>query len=99
MAHRRFISGWQALDINHTSVAPLPPAVYAQRSGLVSLASLRRQLQHITDEMSRYYARGSAYARNIIGNDKHHFGFEWQDTQSTSSALSYMLNPRFSIER
>lgn len=67
-------------------------ALYAQRSGLVSLPSLRRQLQHITDEMSRYYARGSAYALNFIGHDKDHFGLEWQETQSESAGLSYVLN-------
>lgn len=67
-------------------------ALYAQRSGLVSLPSLRRQLQHITDEMSRYYARGSAFAKDIIGENKQHFGQEWQATQPESAALSYMLN-------
>ena len=67
-------------------------ALYAQRSGLVSLPSLRRQLKHITEAMSRYYARGSAYAVNFIGDDKDHFGLEWQATQPESSALSYLLN-------
>lgn len=67
-------------------------ALYAQRSGLVSLPSLRRQLQHITEEMSRYYARGSAFANNFIGNDKGHFGLEWQETQLVSNGLSYLLN-------
>jgi hypothetical protein len=67
-------------------------ALYAQRSGLVSLPSLRRQLQHITEEMSRYYARGSAFAKNFIGNDKTHFGYEWQEVQPFSSALSYIFN-------
>ncbi|MDZ7921694.1 hypothetical protein [Rhodoferax sp.] len=67
-------------------------ALYAQRSGLVSLPSLRRQLQHITDEMSRYYAKGSSFAKNFIGDDKEHFGLEWQETHSESAALSYVLN-------
>lgn len=67
-------------------------ALYAQRSGLVSLPSLRRQLHHITEEMSRYYARGSAFAKNFIGDDKQHFGNEWQDTQPVSAALSYIAN-------
>ena len=48
-------------------------ALYAQRSGLVSLPSLRRQLQHITEDMARYYAKGSAFARDFIGEDKKHF--------------------------
>lgn len=67
-------------------------ALYAQRSGLVSLPSLRRQLQHITDEMSRYYAKGSSFAKDFIGDDKEHFGLEWQETQPESAALSYILN-------
>lgn len=73
-------------------------ALYAQRSGLVSLPSLRRQLQHITDEMSRYYSRGSAYAQNFIGDVKNHFGLEWQDAQPESAALSYILNVLHSDE-
>lgn len=67
-------------------------ALYAQRSGLVSLPSLRRQLQHITDEMSRYYARGSTFAKDFIGADKNHFGASWQETQPESEGLSYILN-------
>ncbi|BBU32492.1 integrase (plasmid) [Burkholderia sp. THE68] len=67
-------------------------ALYAQRSGLVSLPSLRRQLQHLTEEMSRYYARGSAFADNLIGENKKHFGHEWRKTQHVSAALSYILN-------
>ncbi len=73
-------------------------ALYAQRSGLVSLPSLRRQLQHITEEMSRYYARGSAYAKNFIGDDPEHFGLEWQETATESAALSYFLNVLYSDE-
>ena len=66
-------------------------ALYAQRSGFVSLPSLKRQLQHITEDMSRYYARGSQFARNFIGDNKDHFGYEWQETQPISSALGYIL--------
>ncbi|MFM0665842.1 hypothetical protein [Paraburkholderia sediminicola] len=67
-------------------------ALYAQRSGLVSLPSLRRQLQHITEEMSRYYAKGSAYAENFIAGHGEHFAKEWRNTQPISSALSYVQN-------
>jgi hypothetical protein len=67
-------------------------ALYAQRSGLVSLPSLRRQLQHLTEEMSRYYARGSVFAKDFIGNDKKHFGIEWQEMQPISAGLGYILN-------
>ena len=57
-------------------------AIYAQASGLVTLPSLRRQLHHLTVEMSQYYARGSAYAKDFIGDDKDHFAREWQNTQA-----------------
>jgi DNA-binding PadR family transcriptional regulator len=67
-------------------------ALYAQRSGFVSLPSLRRQLQHITNEMSCYYAKGSAFAKNFIGEDREHFGLEWQKTEPESAALSYVSN-------
>jgi hypothetical protein len=67
-------------------------ALYAQRSGYVSLPSLRRQLQHLTNEMSRYYAKGSASAKNFIDEDKDHFGLDWQRAQPESAALSYVLN-------
>ena len=67
-------------------------ALYAQRSGLVSLPSLRRQLQHVTEEMSRYYARGSAWAKNLIGDHTNHFGREWQVAQPVSAAMSYLFN-------
>jgi hypothetical protein len=67
-------------------------ALYAQRSGLVSLPSLRRQLQHITQEMSQYYAKGSAFARNFVAYEDEHFHKEWQRTVPVSSALSYIIN-------
>ena len=66
-------------------------ALYAQRSGLVSLPSLRRQLQHLTEAMSEYYARGSAYAVDFIGAQKSHFGLEWQKTQPESAFLGFVL--------
>jgi hypothetical protein len=74
-------------------------ALYAQRSGLVSLPSLRRQLQHLTEEMSRYYAKGSAFAKDFIGEEKDHFGLEWQATQPESAALGYILNVLMSDDR
>jgi hypothetical protein len=49
--------------------------------------------------MSQYYARGSAYAKDFIGDDKDHFAREWQDTQAESSALGYMLNVILSDEK
>lgn len=68
-------------------------ALYAQSSGLVSLPSLKRQLQHITIEMSLYYAKGSAFAINFIGESKskkdRHFAEEWQEAQPLSQFLAY----------
>lgn len=66
-------------------------ALYAQRSGLVSLPSLKRQLQHITQEMAMYYCRGSAFANDFIGGGhrEKHFGEEWQESQPISQFLSY----------
>lgn len=70
-------------------------ALYAQRSGLVSLPSLRQQLQHLTEEMSRYYSRGSVYAKDIFGDDDpdpEHFGLEWQAAEGESAGMSYVMN-------
>ena len=41
-------------------------AVYAMASGLVSLAALKEMLKHLTLAMSRYYAKGSIHAINIL---------------------------------
>ena len=73
-------------------------ALYAQRSGLVSLPTLRRQLQHLTEEMSRYYARGSIFAKNFIGDDKEHFGLEWQEAVPVASGLAFIRDVLFADE-
>lgn len=69
-------------------------ALYAQRSGLVTLSSLRRQLQHITREMSLYYSKGSVFARNFIEDDpedyQQHICREWRETGSESAGLAYL---------
>jgi integrase len=69
-------------------------ALYAQRSGLVSLPSLKRQLQHITQEMSEYYARGSSFAKDFINinSQEKHFGKEWQEAQPVSQFLAYVAH-------
>lgn len=67
-------------------------ALYAQRSGLVTLPTLKRQLKHITNQMVSYYSKGSEAAKNIIAKDKDHFAKEWQETQPLSEFLSYVLN-------
>jgi hypothetical protein len=65
-------------------------ALYAQRSGLVSHSSLKRQLQHLTNAMPMFYGSGSVFAKNFIGDDKEHFGIEWQNTLAESSGLAYL---------
>lgn len=76
-------------------------ALYAQRSGLVSLPSLKRQLQHITMEMAMYYGRGSAFAKNFIGDNdgEKHFGEEWQETQPISQFMSYAAHVLLTDEK
>lgn len=68
-------------------------AVYANASGLVRLTSLRRQLQHITREMSLYYGRGSTFCKNFITNDpdgyKKHLAPEWQDGENEAEMLAF----------
>lgn len=74
-------------------------ALYAHRSGLVTLPTLKRQLQHITQEMTMYYARGSAFAKGFIDTDKTHFAKEWVETQGLSEYLAYAEQVLFSDER
>ncbi|MEW8053276.1 MAG: hypothetical protein AB2809_23215, partial [Candidatus Thiodiazotropha sp.] len=74
-------------------------AVYTSCSGLVTLPSLRRDLQQLTEEMSTYYARGSSFAKNLIENNHDHFAREYQDTQPESQALAYLTHIIFSDER
>jgi hypothetical protein len=74
-------------------------ALYAHRSGLVTLPTLKRQLQHVTQEMSTYYARGSAFAKGFIDTDKTHFAKEWAEAQGLSGYLAYAEQVLFSDER
>ncbi|MGF6568615.1 hypothetical protein ABH945_000691 [Paraburkholderia sp. GAS333] len=74
-------------------------ALYAHRSGLVCLPSLKRQLHHITIEMSRYYARGSAFAKDIVAGHKGHFALEWANSKGLSDYLAYAAQVLFSDER
>ncbi|MGK3486208.1 hypothetical protein [Klebsiella michiganensis] len=65
-------------------------ALYATRSGMVSITSLKRQLQHLTIHMSLYYAKGSTYAEKLVSDSKSHFVNEYQDAQYFSQAVSYL---------
>lgn len=68
-------------------------ALYANASGLVKSSSLRRQLQHITNEMGYYYGRGSLYAKNFLKEDpdgfREHIAIEWQDCEQEAQYLSF----------
>lgn len=72
-------------------------AVYAHRSGMVSLPALKGQLQHITQEMASYYSDGFCRAVNLVF-DKEHFSHEWKAAASESSYMAYTLAILFSDE-
>ena len=72
-------------------------AVYAHRSGMVTLPALKAQLQHITQEMTSYYADGFSRARNLVF-DKNHFSHEWNAAKAESSYFGYTLGLLFSDE-
>lgn len=77
-------------------------ALYANASGLVRLSSLRRQLQHITREMSLYYGRGSTFCKNFIANDPggydKHFAPAWQDSAEEAEMLAFVRDVLNSTE-
>lgn len=72
-------------------------SVYAHRSGMVSLPALKRQLQHITDEMRAYYSDGFCRAVNLVF-DEDHFSHEWRAAQAENSYFAYTLGILFSDE-
>lgn len=69
-------------------------ALYANASGMVRLSSLRRQLQHLTREMSLYYGRGSTFCKNFIAEDpkgyKKHIAPEWQEAEHEAQCLAFV---------
>jgi len=72
-------------------------AVYAHRSGMVSLPGLKSQLQHITQEMASYYSDGFCRAVNLVF-DSEHFSHEWNAAAFESSYMAYTLAVLFSDE-
>ena len=72
-------------------------AVYAHRSGMVSLPALKAQLQHITQEMTLYYSAGFSRAVNLVF-DKTHFSHEWEAAKAESSYFAYAFAVLFSDE-
>jgi len=71
-------------------------AIYANASGLVRLSTLRRQLQHLTREMSLYYGRGSTFCKNFVADDpdgyKKHIAPEWQDGNEEAKMLAFTMD-------
>lgn len=71
-------------------------AIYANASGLVRLSTLRRQLQHLTREMSLYYGRGSTFCKNFLAEDpdgyKKHIAPEWQDGNEEAKMLAFTMD-------
>jgi integrase len=65
-------------------------AVYAHRSGMVTLPALKAQLQHISEEMTSYYAYGYSRATNLVF-DRDHFSHEWNAAKEESSYFGYTL--------
>ncbi|MCY4746559.1 hypothetical protein NYO99_16370 [Pelomonas sp. UHG3] len=65
-------------------------AVYAHRSGMVTLPSLKGQLQHITEEMTLYYSAGFQNAASLVF-DSEHFSHEWNSAKAESSYFGYVL--------
>lgn len=69
-------------------------AIYANASGLVRLSSLRRQLQHITREMSMYYGRGSSFCKNFVVDNpdayKKHIAADWLDGTDEAEMLAFV---------
>ncbi|MHB0763448.1 hypothetical protein ACYCFC_03515 [Stutzerimonas sp. NM35] len=55
-------------------------AVYCARSGLVSVGSLGLQFKHLTEVMTSYYRKGSAFAVNFLNTD---------DAQNLTDAMEY----------
>ncbi|QWT47065.1 hypothetical protein [Azospira inquinata] len=67
-------------------------ALYARASGCVRLSSLRRQLQHISNDMSAYYGNGCAFAKDFLADDsenfREHIALEWQETEAEAAVLA-----------
>lgn len=72
--------------------------VYAHASGLVSFPSLKRQLKQLTQEMTRYYGKGSSYAVNIL-KEPDHVSREWNEEMPLAEYLAYASQVLFSDER
>ncbi|MND36985.1 hypothetical protein D3C80_276550 [compost metagenome] len=77
-------------------------ALYARASGCVRLSSLRRQLQHITNDMSADYGNGCAFARDFLADNpeefKKHIALEWQNSGEEAMVLAMVWDVLHSNE-
>lgn len=90
------------IDTNFTVGSPWPvgihqirrsTAVYAIRSGIVTLPALKSMLKHISIEMSKYYSRGSSYAPDILKRHEHQSDpivSIYQESELYASAWQYV---------
>lgn len=66
-------------------------AVYAAKSGLVRHSSLRRQLKHLSVEMSLYYARGSSRVRSVFNPSPDHIMHDFsKDNLAELDSIMYI---------
>ncbi|MCT7604019.1 hypothetical protein N5U17_07225 [Aliarcobacter butzleri] len=73
-------------------------AVYAIKSGLVSLGALQVQLKHLFREMSLYYGNGASRAKELFKIDKDHIAHEINDFSAEIEAIELIRNEIFSDE-
>ena len=73
-------------------------AVYAIKSGLVSLGALQVQLKHLFREMSLYYGNGALRGRELFKIDKNHIANEINDFSAEIEAMEFIRNEIFSDE-
>ncbi|WP_335955666.1 hypothetical protein [Acinetobacter guillouiae] len=64
-------------------------AIYAQRSSLVKLSSLSKQLKHLSESMTLYYSKGFINSTNLISNSNDFYD-EWQTGKIEASFIIYM---------
>jgi len=74
-------------------------AFYAAQSGLVSLPSLKRQLHHISLEMSIYYAKGASAPRSMFTNVPGHIIDEFREIKPEADGVAFLYNVLLSDEK
>jgi len=93
-----FIRNWSSDSrFNAGNVWPLAShqfrrslAVYALSSKLVSLTSLKRQLQHISLAMTLYYLKGNLVELSLFGDSPDHFANEVKNSYAIVAGLDYL---------